>query len=64
MKFIGIGGGLSSLIVKRPNQNYRNQYVGYTRTRDEGEVVSQVSSHGERKAISQVSRRSNISKIL
>jgi hypothetical protein len=33
-----IGGGLSSLIVKKPTQNYRNAYIGYAKTKDEGEI--------------------------
>jgi hypothetical protein len=29
---------MSKLVVKRPNQKYRNEYIPYAKTKDENEV--------------------------
>ena len=32
------GDGMSKLVVKRPNQKYRNEYIPYAKTKDENEA--------------------------
>ena len=48
------GNGMSTLIAKKANTKYRNQYVAYGRTRDD--ALSTISGKS-RSAVSQMSRR-------